>query len=105
MRVLQINVDANNGSTGSIARNIGSLVVSEGGESYIAYGRRWVSSPYPSLKIGTRIGVWLHGVQTRLFDNHGLASRIATKMFIKKLDTIKPDIVHLHCIHGYIYLQ
>lgn len=101
MKVLQINVDANNASTGSIARNIASLVVSDGGESYIAYGRKCVPSSFPLIQIGSRIGVWLHGIQTRLFDNHGLASRIATKLFIKELDSIKPDVVHLHNIHGY----
>ena len=43
----------------------------------------------------------LHGLETRLLDNHGLASRRATRKFLAEIDKIKPDIIHLHNIHGY----
>ena len=43
----------------------------------------------------------IHGIQSRLFDNHGLASKSATHKFLEKLDEIKPDLIHLHNIHGY----
>ena len=38
---------------------------------------------------------------SRLFDCHGLASRIATKRLVKQIKYISPDIIHLHNIHGY----
>ena len=34
-------------------------------------------------------------------DKTGFASKMITKKLIKKLDKIKPDIIHLHNIHGY----
>ncbi len=42
-----------------------------------------------------------HYFESFLFDNHGLASRRSTKRTIKIIEDIKPDIIHLHCIHGY----
>ena len=42
-----------------------------------------------------------HGFETRLLDNHGLASRHTTRQFIRQIKVIKPDIIHLHNIHGY----
>jgi glycosyltransferase involved in cell wall biosynthesis len=43
----------------------------------------------------------IHGLATRFFDRHGLVSKGATKDFIKQIEEIKPDIIHIHNIHGY----
>jgi len=99
--LLQINVDANNGSNGSIARDIGDMALERGWESYIAYGRRHIPSNSTLLRVGSSFDVAMHGVESRLFDNHGLASRGVTKNFLSRVDEIKPDIIHLHNIHGY----
>lgn len=99
--ILQINVDANNGSNGSIARDIGDLVLQRGWNSYIAYGRKHIPSNSTLIRIGNDWDVIWHGVESRLFDNHGLSSRLSTKHFLQKIDLIKPDIIHLHNIHGY----
>ncbi len=101
MKLLQINSTANWGSTGKIAEQIGQAAMSAGWESYIAYGRSANLSKSKLIKIGSRLGVLWHIIESRLFDNHGLASRIATKRFIKKIKEINPDIIHLHNIHGY----
>lgn len=101
MRLLQINVDANNGSNGSIARDIGTMALERGWESYIAYGRRCIPSDSQLIRVGSDFDVILHGLESRYLDNHGLASRGTTKEFLKKVDEIKPDIIHLHNIHGY----
>lgn len=99
--LLQINVDANNGSNGGIARDIGNLVMSQGWKSYIAYGRKQIPSQSSLIRIGSDIDVNIHGLSSRLFDNHGLGSTHATKHFLSKIDIIKPDLIHLHNIHGY----
>lgn len=101
MKLLQINVDANNGSNGAIARELGKEALTRGWESYIAYGRRSVPSESNLIRIGTDLDVKIHGIQSRLFDNHGLASKSATRFFIKTVDEICPDLIHLHNIHGY----
>lgn len=101
MKVLQINVTANSGSTGKIAEQIGRLVMAEGWQSMIAYGRYANPSESNLIRIGTKFDLIEHGIESRLFDNHGLASRQATRQFIQKVEEIKPDIIHLHNIHGY----
>lgn len=100
-KLLQINVTANWGSTGRIAEEIGLLAISQGWDSYIAYGRGTPMSHSKLLHIGNDWDMRLHAVQSRLLDNHGLASRNATRQFVKQVEKIKPDIIHLHNIHGY----
>lgn len=99
--ILQINLSANWGSHGKIAAQIGDVAISHGWESYIAYGRACNPCSSKLIKIGGQWDIYEHLIETRLFDNHGLASRRATKKFIKQIDELKPDIIHLHNIHGY----
>lgn len=99
--LLQINVTANWGSTGKIAEQIGLCVMSHGWKSYIAYGRDVNPSKNHLIKIGNIFDVYEHYAEGLILDNEGLASRRATKSLIKKIDDIKPDIVHLHNIHDH----
>ena len=99
--LLQINVTANWGSTGKIAEQIGQCAMANGWESYIAYGRMMNPSKNKLIKIGTMLDVYEHYVEGKFLDNEGLASRKATGIFLKQMDKIKPDVVHLHNIHDH----
>jgi len=99
--VLQINSVANSGSTGRIVEEISQLAISSGWQSYIAYGRWQYNSKTKLIKIGNIISIYLHGLISVLFDGHGYGSKRATKKFLKKVDLLNPDIIHLHNIHGY----
>lgn len=101
MKLLQINVNANVGSHGKIAEQIGRLAQDRGWESYIAYSRYEKESHNNLIRIGSDLDIRIHGLQSRLFDNHGLASLRATRNLIEKIKIINPDIIHLHNIHGY----
>jgi glycosyltransferase involved in cell wall biosynthesis len=100
-KLLQINVTANWGSTGKIAEQIGLKAMEHGWESYIAYGRDSNPSKSKLIKVGNMLNVYEHYLENRLFDNEGLASRIPTKRFIRQIEEIKPDIIHLHNIHDH----
>ena len=100
-KLLQINVVANIGSTGRIAENIGKLAISQGWESYIAYGRGEPKSASKLIRVGSDSDMYMHALQSRLLDNHGLASVAATKSFVEEIKRINPDVIHLHNIHGY----
>jgi glycosyltransferase involved in cell wall biosynthesis len=100
-KLLQINITANWGSHGRIAEEIGQLAIAQGWESYIAYGRYANPSKSHLIKIGSMTDEYIHGMQSRLLDNHGLASKGATKELLKEIDRLSPDIIHLHNIHGY----
>ena len=101
MKLLQINTVVNSGSTGRIAEDIGKYAINQNWESYVAYGRNERPSQSQLIKIGTDWDINIHGLQTRLFDRYGLGSRSATQAFIKQVEAIKPDVIHLHNIHGY----
>ena len=99
--LLQINVSANCGSTGRIAEEIGKRAISSGWRSVIAYGRQAKPSESELVKIGSQAAFYGHVLESYLLDNHGLGSRWATKALLDTIDEIKPDIIHLHNIHGY----
>jgi putative colanic acid biosynthesis glycosyltransferase len=100
-KLLQICVEGNTGSTGTIAESIGKIALNSGWESYIAFGRFPRESNSKLIKIGNYWDIFLHGMETRIFDRHGLGSRGATKKLIKEIIQISPDIIHLHHLHGY----
>lgn len=101
MRILQINVNVNSGSTGRIAEEIGKAILANGHESYIAYGRGVANSKSNLIKIGNKLDNYLHGIYTLLTDKHGFASTIATRRLIKQINRINPDILVLQNLHGY----
>ena len=85
-------------------QEIGELAMQNGWESYIAYskGRDNIKPCLSHLvPVGNKRSVLWHGVMTRLFDRHGLASDKATRQLIDCIKEIQPDIIHIHNIHGY----
>lgn len=101
MKVLQINSVCGIGSTGRIATDIHNILIDQGHESYIAYGRDLPKNCDNAIRIGTKIDNCTHVLKTRLLDKHGFGSKQATIEFINKVKDIDPDIIHLHNIHGY----
>ena len=100
-KLLQINITANWGSHGKIAEGIGNVVMSHGWESHVAYGR-WANPSSSQLyHIGSMMDERIHGVGSRLLDNHGLMSKRATIQLLRYVEQLNPDIIHLHNIHGY----
>lgn len=101
MRVLQINSVCGIGSTGRIATDIHSILNKHGHDSYIAYGRGVSKNCNKVIRIGTNYDNYAHVALTRVSDKHGFGSVRATRDFIRKMEEIDPDIIHLHNIHGY----
>lgn len=100
-KIVQINSTANMGSTGRIAEQIGIEIKNEGWDSIIAYGRDANVSKSQLFRIESKFGVNIHGIYSMLFDRHGEASIFATKKLIRFLEEEKPNIIHLHNLHGY----
>ena len=102
-KLLQINpVLRVNTSTGRIMQEIGELAMRNGWESYLAYSYgRDGNKPCQSqlIPVGNKWSVAWHGVETRLFDRHGLASKGATRKLVRQIEELKPDVIHLHNIH------
>lgn len=100
-KVLQVNSVCGVGSTGRIAVDIHKTILGGGNESVIAYGRGRAPEDVNTVKIGNSRDQAFHGLLTRLLDKHGFGSKRVTKKFIKEIDKLSPDLIHLHNIHGY----
>jgi len=100
--LLQINTTLNRGSTGRIAEQISDLAQVRGWDCYIAHGARYINkSRHKSIQIGSKLGNIIHAILGEYLGAHGFGSTIATYLFLKKVLKIKPDIIHLHNVHGY----
>lgn len=100
MKVVQINTTCGVGSTGKICEDISKLLVEENIENYILYSS--ITNGY-ELGIGcaSQKEIRLQSLKSHMFGNYGFNSKKETKKIIKELERIKPDIVHLHNIHGH----
>lgn len=103
MKVLEINTICGKGSTGRIACQIADVVVQNGGETTVAYGRDYYPQGcnVPVFRIGSDIGVKIHAGLSRITDRQGFYSKRATKRLIEFIEEYDPDIIHLHNLHGY----
>ena len=99
-KILSIN-STNLGSTGRIMTQITKLASEAGYNAYMAYARGDEPSDEKSIKIGRKVDIYWHGLVTRVTGSHGFSSKRATDIFLEKVDEIKPDLIHLHNIHGY----
>ncbi len=103
MKLLQIDSCLGVGSTGRITESIAQIAQRRDWDCSIVHGARYVKRPscmkdYQSVSV---LGEYFHYAEGLLFDNHGLSSCKATQKVIDFIKKEAPDIIHLHCIHGY----
>lgn len=108
MKVVQINAIYGSKSTGTIMREIQSCCEANGIEGYVAYSI--ADRPDAEVPRGYRIGNPLtakwHAFISRVIGKQAYANRISTWRFLRWLDKVNPDIVHLHNLHSnYIQLN
>lgn len=103
MKVLMINSVCGVGSTGRICTDIADMLLSQGHECKIAYGRGEIPEEYRdiSVRIGSTFKVYCNVLKSRLFDNEGFNAVGATKKLVRWIKEYDPDVIHLHNIHGY----
>lgn len=100
MKTVQINITQKSGSTGKIACQIKEYTKMMGGESKIAFGYG-DKSDIEDLSLYSKTGTHLHSFMSRMFCMQGLWSYSKTIKLISFLKKQKPEIVHLHNIHGH----
>ena len=102
MKYLFINSVAGVGSTGRIAADKCRELMAQGHECRLAYGRTCANcEDVPTIRIGSDLDFKLHGVMTRIVDNHGFSSAAATRKFLNMVKEYDPDVIWLHNVHGY----
>ena len=108
MKVVQINAIFGRKSTGTIVREIQSCCKANGIESYVAYSiadrpDREIPNGY---RIGNKMTAKWHAFISRIIGKQAYANRFTTWQFLRWLDKLSPDIVHLHNLHNnYIHLN
>jgi len=101
MKVLLINSVCKNGSTGKITYDLFSRLRADGQEAAICYGRGQLIDEDGICKTGCDWETKLHALLSRLTGFSGCFSYFSTKKLLHFIDSYKPDVVHIHELHGY----
>lgn len=101
MKILYVNTVCGSGSTGKITADLYKIAQQNGQTPFIAYGRGTADRSLASYKIGNAIDFGCHVLTNFFFGKSGFGSKTVTKRFLKWLDEIKPDLLHLHNLHGF----
>lgn len=98
MKVIRINAIYAKSSTGRTALQLDEGLKKHGIESKTACPAGLGGEG--TIAIGSPADVRIHSLEARLFGDPGYHSRPATRRFLRRLEEERPDIVHLHNLHG-----
>lgn len=99
-KLIQINTVCNT-STGKLMGDIQRKADKSGYQTLSIVGRRKVFPDLTCEKIGNGFSFWIHVAINTVFDRQGYGSYFVTKKIVRRLREEKPDIIHLHNLHGY----
>lgn len=103
MKVVHINAVYKIGSTGRSLMELNEDLNSNGVDSFCACSRTYGCDNV--YQIGDEVSIKTHALMSRITGKQGYFSVYNTKKLIQYLDSIGPDIVHLHNLHAnYIHL-
>lgn len=105
MKVLQIN-SVVYGSTGHIMFSIADILKETGNEVLCTAGYTWKKTKREDFFLTCGLlEKTFHMYGARLTGYNGCFSKMATKRLLNRIEEFRPDIIHLHNIHGwYLYL-
>ena len=100
MKIVQINATCGSGSTGKICVDISKLLTERGVENYILYCGD--GSNYPlGIQCGDMKQIKMQALHSHINGKYGFNSQSITRRMIRHLDELRPDVVHLHNLHGH----
>ncbi len=99
MKVVQVNAIYGEKSTGLIVRDLDLLLQKNKDKSFVVYkdGNENIKN---GIKVGNILDWKIHALRTRLDGKQSYSSKVSTRVLIRKLEKINPDIIHLHNIHS-----
>ncbi len=100
MKIAGINTGFR-GSTGRIMLDVANLMIKNGNEAYTFSGTKKENPPINHIYFSKPLENIIHRVASVFWGISGRGSRNGTKKLIKKLEQIKPDVLHLHNLHGW----
>lgn len=104
MKILQVNTVIRGSSVGRIMADLYEVIKESGNEARVAVGREPWPEGYEGILIGNKGDFYRHVMKNFLQGEAGFGSEAVTRNFLAWVDREKPDLIHLHNIHGF-YLQ
>lgn len=101
MKVLLIDVNCKEGSTGKLVYSLYTFLNNTGDEAAVCYGRGKVINEKNIYKFGLDWETYVHAFLTRITGFTGVFSFFSTKRLMAFIDDFKPDVVHIHELHAY----
>ena len=101
MKVLLIDVNYRQGSTGKIVYDLYNELNNGGHMSSACYGRGPKYCDRDVFKFGINIETYFHAFLSRMTGVTGCFSFFSTRRFLKYFKKFSPDVVHIHELHGY----
>lgn len=102
MKIMQINCVYKKGSTGKIVYDIHSKLLDNEYDSIVCYGRGNNLKEENTYKAAPEFIMKMQSLRSRITGYIYAGCIISTYNIIKLIKKEKPDIVHLHCINGYM---
>lgn len=100
MKIVEINTTKSSGSTGRIATQIKKYVTDKGDLCKIAFGYGCATDK-EEFSMYSWVGTHIHSFLSRKLCMQGRCSWLQTYRLVRFVNAEKPDIVHLHNIHGH----
>lgn len=108
MKIIEFNT-THQGSTGNIMLNIARCARADGLEvttfSTNSWGKGKKNQKLPRIEghkyYGSFYESFLHNLFGKVFAKNGGFERFATARVLREFDKIKPDVIHLHNLHGF----
>ena len=100
MTLLQINTVAHGVTpVAGIMRAIHAASLAAGIDAHMVAG--YGDGEGCDLVMESRTGLCLNALSARLRGDDGFAARMSTRLLLRHIEHLRPDIVHLHNAHGY----
>lgn len=101
VKILQLDVHYGGSSTGNLVRSLTSLLQARGHEVRALHGRGPRQLAPGVRRIASPLEFLFHVFAARLTGWNGVFSFFATRHVLNELRRFRPDVVHLHELHGY----
>ena len=100
MKIVQINYGIK-GSTGTIMLSVADVVRKKGGQAHTFSSPKKQPKPTDHILFGSRIENLTHRIVGVTTGISGIGSVLGTWSLIRNIKKLKPDVVHLHNLHGW----
>ncbi|MBR5321984.1 MAG: glycosyltransferase [Clostridia bacterium] len=101
MKVLLIDVNCEDSSTGKIVYDTYNYIIKNNDQAAVCYGRGKKIKENNIFKFGIDIETYLHALLTRITGFTGVFSPLSTMRLLRYIKKFRPDVVHIHELHAY----